>query len=210
MKLATRIVMFIALVCLTTTGLQLAATRTPQSGPPPSGHSTIIHVKGGRLEVSRIERVETFERTTEERLFGITISKTTVRIKVPAIYRYYVDLAPDWTIELRDKTFIVISPPVRASLPVAIDTGRLEVASTGRWSFVTGRSRADELQRSITNSLAAEASSPAMIRLQREVARQTLKEFVVKWLITQERWKASTSTNIRVLFANESKTGSAD
>ena len=112
-------------------------------------------------------------------------------------------LGPDWTVLLRDRTFIVVSPPVTPSLPVAIDTGKLEAESSGRWSIFTGGRRIEELQRSITESLAAEANSPALLQLQREVARQTLKEFVAKWLITQERWMNSSSYAIQVFSADE-------
>ena len=37
----------------------------------------------------------------------------------------------------------------------------------------------------------------------REVARQTLKEFVAKWLITQEQWKSASGYPVRVFFADE-------
>jgi hypothetical protein len=97
----------------------------------------------------------------------------------------------------------VVSPPIIASLPVAIDTGKLEAESFGQWSLFVGRRRTEELQRSIIKSLAAEANSPALLQLQREVARQTLNEFVAKWLITQERWKDSSSYQIRVFCADE-------
>jgi hypothetical protein len=92
---------------------------------------------------------------------------------------------------------------VKSSVPVAIDTARLQAESSGRWSLFTGSGRVDELRRSITKTLNAKAGSPAYVQLQREAARQTLKEFVQKWLVTQERWKAESGYPIRVFFADE-------
>ena len=67
----------------------------------------------------------------------------------------------------------------------------------------TGTSRVDGLRQSITKTLDAKAESPTYLQLQRETARQTLKEFVKKWLVTQQRWKAESAYPIRVFFADE-------
>ncbi|MEO5688973.1 MAG: hypothetical protein ABIR54_16570 [Burkholderiaceae bacterium] len=163
----------------------------------------VVHVKGGLLEVSTLRGVETFQATTDETVLGLPIGKTVSRIRVPAVYRYHVELAPEWKILLKDKTFIVIAPAVKPSLPVAIDTSRLESESSGEWSLLTGTPRLAELQRSLTRSLAEKADSPAYVQLQRDVARQTLKEFVGKWLVTQERWKKASSYPIHEFFADE-------
>ena len=185
--------------------LYLVLTRSapPPSAPPITEGPIVLHIKGGRLEVSTIHATEQFERSTNERLLGLPIGKTVTRIRVPAVYRYHVDLGSDWRVLLKDRTFTVISPPVVPSLPVAIDTTQLQAEASGRWSFVTGAQRIANLQESITGALANKASSPVYVELQREVARQTLKEFVAQWLITQERWKGSAAYPIHVHFANE-------
>ena len=92
---------------------------------------------------------------------------------------------------------------MKSSVPVAIDTGRSQAESSGTWSVFTGTSRVDELRQSITKTLDAKAESPTYMQLQRETARQTLKEFVKKWLVTQQRWKAESEYPIRVFFADE-------
>jgi hypothetical protein len=122
---------------------------------------------------------------------------------VPAVYRYHVELDSDWRVLLKDKTFTVISPPVTPSLPVAIDTEKLQAEASGTWSLLTGESRISALQASIMRTLAAKAASPSYVQFQREAARQTLKEFVTRWLITQEQWKAASAYPIRVFFADE-------
>ena len=163
----------------------------------------VIHIKGGLLEVSTIRSPEPFNASNDETILGIPIGKTIARIRVPVVYRYHVKLDPDWKVMLKDKTLVVISPPVTLSLPVAIDTEKLEAEASGRWSLLTGESRKADLLKSITKTLAVKAASPSYVNFQREVARQTLKEFVAKWLVTQEQYKAAASYPIKVFFADE-------
>jgi hypothetical protein len=175
---------------------------------PPSASSitegpVVLHIKGGLLEVSTIHATEVFERSTREKILGLPVGKTITRIRVPAVYRYHVELDSDFRVLLKDRTFTVISPSVVPSLPVAIDTSRLQAEASGRWSFLTREVRIEALQESITATLAMKASSPAYVELQREVARQTLREFVARWLITQEQWKGASGYPIRVYFADE-------
>jgi len=59
--------------------------------------------------VSRIQTTEIIEATTRETLLGIPIGNTVARLRVPAVYRYHVELAPEWTVHLKNKTFVVIS-----------------------------------------------------------------------------------------------------
>ena len=55
-------------------------------------------------------------------MLGVPVGQTTSQIRVTAVYSYHVELAPEWKVTLRDKTFIVIAPRVKPTLPVAIDT----------------------------------------------------------------------------------------
>jgi hypothetical protein len=106
-------------------------------------------------------------------------------------------------VTLRDKTLIVIAPRVKPTLPVAIDTARLERYASGTWSAFTGPSELDRLQRSISQSLAAKAALPSYIQFQREAARATVTEFVHKWMLGQERFKPTGDYKVRVFFADE-------
>ncbi len=190
-------------VVVASTFLVLVRSAPPPSAAPITEGPVVLHIKGGLLEVSTIHATEQFERSTKERLLGVPIGKTVTRIRVPAVYRYHVDLGSDWRVLLKDKTFTVTSPQVVPSLPVGFDTAQLQAEASGRWSFVTGTQRIATLQASITGTLATKASGPAYVELQREVARQTLREFVARWLITQEQWKASAGYPIRVYFTDE-------
>ena len=164
----------------------------------------VMRTKGGLLEVSTIKSQERFESSTVDSILGIHLPKAVTRISVPAVFRYHIELAPEWKILLRDKTFIVIAPPVKPSLPVAIDTAGLQKESFGVWSLFTGESQRDKLQRSMTAALAIKAASPKYVQLQREIARKTVTEFVAKWLITQEEWKLAKAYPVRVFFSDES------
>lgn len=163
----------------------------------------VMRTKGGLLEVSTIKSPERFEASQDHTILGIFVGKTITRIRVPAVFRYHIELAPEWRILLRDKTFIVVAPPVKPTLPVAIDTALLEKESSGVWSMFTGSALLEQLQQSITLALAKKAASPTYVQLQREAARKTVAEFVKKWLVTQERWASVASYPVRVFFADE-------
>ena len=175
-----------------------AETRTYTMDEP-----LVMRTKGGLLEVSRILATEHFESSQSHTILGVPVGNTITHIRVPAVYRYHIELAPEWRIILRDKTFIVIAPPVKPTLPVAIDTALLASYSSGAWSIFTGHTLLNQLQRSITQALALRAITPNYVQIQRETARKTVAEFVAKWLITQARWKAFSSYPVRVFFSDE-------
>lgn len=163
----------------------------------------IMRTNGGLLEVSRIASTEAFEQATIYTALGFNLGKSIARIRVPATYRYHVELAPEWRFIRRDKTFVVIAPAIKASLPVAIDTAKLEGESSGKWSILTGSSDIAELQKSITAALGQRASSQKYLELQREHARKTVTEFVEKWVLSQDKWKGGSGYAVRVFFADE-------
>lgn len=163
----------------------------------------VMRTKGGLLEVSTVTATESFEQATAFSALGIDLGKTTARIRVPATYRYHVELAPEWRFIRKDKTFVAIAPAVKPSLPVAIDTAKLEGESFGKWSILTGDTQVAALQKSITATLGQRASAQKYIDLQREHARKTLTEFVQKWVLSQDKWKADNGYSVRVFFADE-------
>jgi hypothetical protein len=170
---------------------------------PAADQFEVIRTKGGLLAVSTIKAPEFFQATADHQVLGVPVGQTTSQIRVSALYSYHVELAPEWKVTLRDKTFIVIAPRVKPTLPVAIDTAKLERYASGTWSLFTGESELNRLQGSITASLAAKAALPSYIQFQREAARTTVTEFVTKWLVGQERWQPATAYKVQVFFADE-------
>ena len=141
----------------------------------------------------------------EESSYAETIGETAPRIRVPAVYRYHVRLDPEWRVLRRDGVFTVVAPPVRASLPVAIDTAGIEKDVAGTWLLVplTGDDDIDALERSITAKLARKASSREYLERQREETRATVREFVTAWLIQQRRYADASAGTVVMLFADE-------
>jgi hypothetical protein len=163
----------------------------------------VIRTKGGLLAVSTIKAPELFQATAEHTVLGVPVGQTTSQIRVQAVYAYHVELAPEWKVTLRDKQLIVIAPRVKPTLPVAIDTARLERFASGAWSVFTGAAELDRLLRSISQSLATKAALPSYIQFQREAARATVTELVRKWMLGQERFKSASDYQVRVFFADE-------
>lgn len=164
----------------------------------------IMRTNGGLLEVATIKATERFDNTTTHTLFGQEVGNTFAHIRVPVTYRYHIALAPEWRFMLREKTFVVVAPPIKPSLPVAIDTSKLERESHGVWSLITGTDTIDKLQRSITPTLAEYAESKKYLDLQRGAARTTVTEFVGKWVMSQDKWSSAKDYQVKVFFADES------
>ncbi|MBI5862221.1 MAG: hypothetical protein HZB64_08600 [Rhodocyclales bacterium] len=164
----------------------------------------VMRTKGGLLEVSTITATELFQTKTTHTALGLDVGKTITQIRVPATYRYHIELAPKWRFEQKGDSFIVIAPPVKPSLPVAIDTTKFEVEAHGVWSLITGPEAKERLLKGITPTLAEYAASKKYVELQRSYARETISEFVRKWVVSQEKWSKTSNLQIRVFFADES------
>ncbi len=165
----------------------------------------VMRTRGGLLEVSRIQATEVFETRFIHSVLGIAVGQTTPRIRVPVVYKYQIELAPEWNVLRTGREFTVIAPPVRPSLPVGVDFGRMEKDASGTWVLLpfTGTESLDDLERELTAKLARKAVLPAYVQLQREPARKTVEEFVRKWLVTQAPWSTESGASIRVYFADE-------
>lgn len=165
--------------------------------------AVVMRTAGGLLEVSTIRTEERFDSTTNHTVLGVPVGKTVAQIRVPVVYRYHIPLAKEWTLHSTATALVVVAPAVRPSLPVAIDTGRLESFSAGIWSPFTGTAAVDALQKSITAILSKKAEAPDLIKLQRESARQTVTEFVQKWVVQQPSWQGEKTPAVLVFFEDE-------
>ena len=163
-----------------------------------------MRTPGGLLEVSSMRMTERFDKKFVYEVLGLQVGETVAHVRVPATYRYHIELAPLWKIERTDEVFRVITPPVKPSLPVAVDLAHLEQDEGGTWLLVPFNADEDReaLLREITGKLAQKAASPAYLALQREDARKTVTEFVEKWLVTQEPWKSAKQPRIEVVFSD--------
>lgn len=158
-----------------------------------------------KLELAAVEAVETFTRTDDRRVFydlfplGTTVSE----IRVPVTYRYHLRLDDPWHLEVFDRTCVVRAPPIRPTLPPAIDTAGLAKRSESTWLRFDEAERMDELERELTARLSRRAADPDTIDLVRETCRRRVAEFVHTWLLAEGQWGANRFRAIAVTFADE-------
>lgn len=169
----------------------------------PPEETLVMRTNGGLLEVSTIKATEFFKTTTTHTVIGVPVGATIAQIRVPAVYRYHIELAPEWRFFKRGQSLVAIAPAIKPSLPVAFDSAKLAAESSGTWSLITGPSTLVALQRVITPVLAERSVSVAYMNLQRESARQTVMEFVKKWVLGQEKWSAQSDLKVQVFFTDE-------
>ena len=174
-----------------------------------TGGPVVMRTPGGLLEVSTVTAEERFDSSTSHTALGVPLGKTVAQIRVPAVYRYHIPLAAEWTLRQSGNALLVIAPRVQPTTPVAINTGKLESFTSGVWSPLTGGEATAALQRSITETLNKKAGGSDLIKLQRESARQTVTEFVKKWVLTQDRWHSTKPPAILVFFEDEPLSQSA-
>ena len=174
-----------------------------------TGGPVVMRTPGGLLEVSTVTAEERFDSSTSHTVLGVPLGKTVAQIRVPAVYRYHIPLAAEWTLRQSGNALLVIAPRVQPTTPVAINTRKLESFTSGVWSPLTGGEATAALQRSITETLNKKAGGSDLIKLQRESARQTVTEFVKKWVLTQDRWHSTNPPAILVFFEDEPLSQSA-
>src|SRR5258708_7793487 len=87
------------------------------------------------LEIATTRQIETFERSHSRSILRSWIDLGTNRatIRVPVTYRFHVSLQQPWRIEPIGSTLVVYAPAIEACLPVAFDTGEMEVHATRGW-----------------------------------------------------------------------------
>lgn len=167
------------------------------------GRPVIMRTPGGILEVATLNFTERIERIDSRIIAGLNLGETVSQIDVPATYRYQIELAPEWKMEIRGKTCFIISPPIRPSLPVAIETEQMHKRTQSGWARFNKRKNLAALEKEISSKLQEKASSEEYLQLVLEPARKTVSEFVSKWLIKEQQWSDDPEYQIKVAFANE-------
>ena len=76
----------------------------------PRDEVLVLRTPGGLLEVSRIQTTEVFDATVRHTILGVDIGETMPRIRVPAVYRYHVELEPEWRVVRSDGVFTLVAP----------------------------------------------------------------------------------------------------
>lgn len=160
---------------------------------------------GPLLELGAFEATEVFTRREERRtLFDLVPLGTSIaEIRVPVTYRYHVRLDGPWRLEAQDGHVVVHAPPLRPTLPPAIDTGGLEKRVSGSWLHLDRDERLEELERSLTALLSRRAERETHVDLVRERCRRALAEVVRAWLEVEQQWGDERFRSVTVVFADE-------
>ena len=160
---------------------------------------------GARLEIAAFETVETLRITDELRVGWdlISLGTTVSEIRVPATYRYHLRLDEPWRLEVDGQACVVHAPPIRPTLPPAIDTGRMEKYSESGWLRFNEDEQMEELERGITAALSERAVDSAHLELVRERCRREVAEFVRSWLLMEDHWRSDRFRSVTVIFADE-------
>jgi hypothetical protein len=162
---------------------------------------------GSKLELAAYEATEVFTRSDERAILFelIPLGTTVSEIRVPVTYRYHVRLDDPWHLDVHGSICLVRAPPLRATLPPAIHTDRMEKRSQEGWLRFDGAEQMTSLERSLTPTLSARASSPQNLTLVRETCRRRVAEFVRDWLLREGQWRDDSFTAVTVTFEGETK-----
>ena len=162
------------------------------------------------MEVSVAEAIPvTFNKTDKRTILWdwVSLGQTVSQIRVPATYRYHVEMDGDWQLRVSDKLCIVVPPSIRPSLPVAIHTDRMEKNTSSGWARFDKHEQLDQLERSITPRLNELASDMKHMREARDKGRVTIARFVRAWLVRENQWGVDQFSKIIVVFPDEPMPG---
>jgi hypothetical protein len=163
---------------------------------------------GGRLEVAALKLDESLSESNNlTTAWGrLDLGSTVTEIKVPAIYRYYLRLHDPWQLEISTNICVVHAPRFHPTLPVAIDTSRMEKKSNAGWARFNAGEQMDQLEKDLTPTLSLYAADPHHVALVREECRKTVAQFVRDWLLKEQQWRDDRFTAVKVIFADENAT----
>lgn len=162
-------------------------------------------IVGGNLEVGTGEATEDFKRSDARyTAFGwVYLGETTSEIRVPVIYRYHLALAGNWRLDQAGKVCIVTVPKLEPSLPVAIDTTRMEKHASNGWSRFDKINQLDQLEKELTPTLEQYARDEKHVDTARQKFRPVVADFVRAWLLKEQQWSEDRFTSVIVVFEDE-------
>jgi hypothetical protein len=179
---------------------------TPTNAAATEGVPLVMHTSGGRLEVATVDNIESFTLKDARELFGLDLGTTVSVVKVRVKYRYYIDMAKEWPIQVSGQTAIVEAGEIRPQLPVAIDTTTMEVFTSNGWARFNKYENLEKLERSLSATLAMRANGYRGIAV--EASRKTVSDFVSTWLL-HNLAKDARRSKVKVFFPGEDRTQKA-
>jgi hypothetical protein len=156
------------------------------------------------LELATAEFIETFDRNESKSvLWGLLpLGTNTGSIVVPVTYRYHLRLLERWQLEVKGAILIVRAPEIRASVPPAFNSAEMRTRSSRGWLRLPPDDLLAQLHRDLTPTMTGLASDPRRINLVRETCRQSVAEFVLRWL-DGEKSRLPAVQHVHVQFPDE-------
>lgn len=160
---------------------------------------------GGRLEVAALTMNENLSESNNlTTAWGyLNLGSTVTEIQVPATYRYYLRLHDPWQLDISTNICVVHAPRFHPTLPVAIDTSRMEKKSSAGWARFNAGEQMDQLEKDLTPTLSLYAADPRHVALVREECRKNVAQFVRDWLLKEQQWQDGRFTAVKVVFPDE-------
>lgn len=160
---------------------------------------------GGRLELAALTLDENLSESNNlTTAWGyLNLGSTVTEIKVPATYRYYLRLHDPWQLDISTNICVVHAPRFHPTLPVAIDTSRMEKKSSAGWGRFNAGEQMDQLEKDLTPTLSVYAADPRHVALVREECRKNVAQFVRDWLLKEQQWQDGRFTAVKVVFPDE-------
>ena len=158
----------------------------------------------GILETATCTVPETFTQSDSAWLFNVIPLGTTVsEIRVPAVYRYHIELYDRWKLEVQGQVCIVTAPLFRPSLPPAILTGQMVESTTAGWLRFNAADDLATLESRITEELERRADDRTHRNFVRESCRKSVARFVKAWLLKQDFWRNDRFYQVIVQFPDD-------
>jgi hypothetical protein len=164
----------------------------------------ITSTHGDVLELATSRSTETFKREDAANSLWdrVYIGTTTAEIRVPVTFRYHIVLSDPWRLAAKGNVCFVSAPPIRPSLPPAIDTSAMEKRAQNGWARFDKDQQLDQLEKDMSGMLNRRAKDATHLNIVREQCRQSVAEFVKNWLIQRAQW-TNTFDAIVVIFPDE-------
>ncbi len=163
------------------------------------GIPKILRTPGGTFEIVALEVNEIFTLKDPSFLRGTTKSE----VRVPAIFRFHIEMAKEWPISSDGKVITVRTSAVKPTLPVAIKTNEMELSTKSGWARFDKHENLAVLQKSISSELDSRANSARIRELAMTHGRETVKEFVKTWMIKEKQFPPTSDMQIRVIFPDD-------
>ena len=175
-----------------------ALVTQPIQGQVETTKTVFFRTPGGLLEVAGLKKEEEFHKDIHS-----WRGHTAVSVRLEATYRYSIELPPQLRVTIHGNIAQVIVPNYQPELPVAFDTQSVREQTSEGWMRFDGKTVLQELKKDLSTQLNEKAASQVYMLLQREPARQTLKEFISRHIIQDKQWLESPNRFLEVKFQDE-------